>query len=134
MSDLLGKQRKLGLAQLLMDPASRGHTLLVVYAVYKTLEVNGRLTLNQLRHLLLGDLLLNPSLVEGAVGVLSSKSVFNCLSMHPVKMSHEGPPNFYLDLKENPDFLEWVQETEEATPELLAFEPPLYKRATKVVA
>jgi hypothetical protein len=129
------KLPKSKLAYVLMSPFTTEYNKLVIYIVYKTLKANGRLTLNQLRHLLFGDLLLSPTLVEGAVSVLSSRSMFNCVSMYQLKMTRpEALPNFHLDVKDNPEFLEWLSETEHDHPEFLQFDPPIYMRRPKQVA
>ena len=103
-----------------------------MYVVYQTLKANGRITLNQLRHLLFGDLLLSPSLIEVAVSVLASKSMFNCLSMYQIKMTKpDSLPNFHLDLRVNPEFQLWIDSLEAEHPEIKYFSPPIYARKAK---
>jgi len=129
------RQRRDALANLLLAPYTPEFSKLVLYIVYKTIRANKRLTLNQLRHLLFGELLLNPSLVDGAVSVLASKSMFNCVGMYQIKaVRPEALPNFHLDVKENQEFLSWIREVELEHPEFLLFDPPIYSRRTKVAS
>lgn len=120
------------LAELLLSPLDKRYHQFLIYLVYTTIKNNGRLTLNQLRHTLYGELLLSPTLIDGAVSVLASRSMFNCLSMYQVKMSKpDATPNFFLDVRESAEFSQWLANIEEQNPEFKAFTPPMYVKVRK---
>lgn len=112
------------LAGILSNTTSIEYQRAVIYIVYRTIESNRRITLNRLKHLLLGDLLFSSQLVDGAVAVLSSKSIFASVSMFQIKSS--GVPNFHLDIKPTEEFIRWLSVTEFLLPELVHYTPPIY--------
>jgi len=123
---------KASLADVLLSPTTKAYNQLIIYVVYSTIKANGRLTLNQVRHLLFGELLLSPMLIDGAVSVLSSKSLFNCLSMYQIATTRpDSLPNFHLDIKDNPEFDHWLSDLLTAHPEFSSFNPPMYTRRAK---
>lgn len=123
---------KTALVNTLLSPTSTLYNQLLLFLVYSTIKANGRLTLNQLRHLLFGELLLSPMLIDGAVSVLASKSLFNCVSMYQIVSNRpDALPNFHLDLKKNPEFDRWVEDLLLENPAFGSFTPPLYTRRTK---
>lgn len=120
---------KVSLSHLLSDTGSVKYQRAVIYIVYRTIEHNKMITLNQLKHLLLSDLLLGSQLIDGAVAVLASKSVFASITMFQIKST--GAPNFHLDAKPTAIFEQWLKDTQELLPELKGYTIPVYTKKQK---
>src|SRR5476651_2466850 len=77
MNDIQAKEK---LASSLMRPEDREqYTSTILYMVFRTIEANDNITLNQLRWTLSAEYLLRDEVIEGAVASLTSKSIFNCV-------------------------------------------------------
>lgn len=100
----------------------------LTYIVYRTIEENYNITLNQLKGLFQTHyrMLTKDDLIESAVGSLIAKSLFNCVTRW------ERPGNahaVHLRVKENEQFAAWVKKVLKEYPELTEFDPPVYTRS-----
>lgn len=111
----------------LLHPEDRAFDITVLYIVYKTIEKNQSITLNQLRWILFHEYMLQNSTVDGAVASLTSKSLFNCVSRWTPPRKSD---TIHLRTKPNaPSFTEWLKKTTNERPELLIFTPPNFSPA-----
>lgn len=113
---------------LFSQDADRYQTTLT-YVVYKTIEVNKTITLNQLKWLLHNELLLDVTHVESVVASLTSKTLFNTISRW--RDTRQGNRSDTMHLRYRPpapEFSAWVSAAVVKYPELQSFVPSLYKR------
>lgn len=119
-------------AQTLMRQDETGpYTAAVLYMVYRTIEANGNITLNQLRWSLGVEFLLKDETIEGAVASLTSKSLFDCVVrwQSPTKKDDKvrpQTPRVHLRArpKPHPEFDKWLVDLMVKQPELAVFTPP----------
>lgn len=110
----------------LLHPGERAFNVTVLYIVYKTIEKNRSITLNQLRWILFHEYMLQNSIVDGAVASLTSKTLFNCVSRwSPPRKSD----TIHLRTKEEAAFDNWLKKTTDERPELLIFDAPNFSPA-----
>ena len=100
----------------------------LTYIVYRTIEENYNITLNQLKGLFQTHyrMLTKDDLIESTVGSIIAKSLFNCVTRW------ERPGNVsavHLRVKDNEAFGAWMKKVVNDHPELTAFEPPIYTRS-----
>lgn len=100
----------------------------LTFIVYKTIEKNYNITLNQLKGLFQQHymMLTKEDLIESVVGSLIAQSLFNCVT----RWQRPGNANaIHLRIKENSSFDAWMKKVLQDHPELVAFDPPVYTRA-----
>lgn len=129
-------QAKQQLAMLMMNQSQvEEFKPALIYMVFKTIEANNNITLNQLRWTLNTEYMLNPREIEGAVACLTSNSLFGCVSRYQPprrKMrSRIGDTPVHLRARQDQscDFMRWVTELLSRTPALLEFVPPRFSRS-----
>lgn len=100
----------------------------VLYFCYRTIEHNTTLTVKKLKALLCVEYLLSESLVEAAVSVLISRSMFNCVTRY--RPPDRPVSDMSISVVKPPpvEFEEWLLRTEARYPELLVFDPPKYQQ------
>ena len=122
-------------AENLMRPdLTQVHTTTVLYMVYKTIEANDNITLNQLSWTLGVEFMLKEEMVAGAVASLTSKSLFDCVcrwqagSKKKDDESHRRP-TVHLRVRDgSPDFKAWLGAALQTNPELAVFSPPAFTK------
>ena len=108
----------------LLHPEERAFNLTVLYIVYKTVERNPSITLNQLRWTLFHEYMLQNCVVDGAIASLTSKSLFNCISRWTPPRKND---TIHLRTRQDaPAFQEWLTRTLVDHPELEIFTPPSF--------
>lgn len=105
----------------LLHPENKAFTITILYIVYKTIERNRGISINQLKWLLSTEYMLNNTVVEGAVTSLTAKTLFNSVSRWQSPRQHE---TVHLRIKECTEFSKWLENSEKNHPELLIFTAP----------
>ena len=126
-------QAKEKFAECLMRPdVNAKYTSTILYIVYRTIEANENITLNQLRWTLGAEYLLKDEVIEGAVASLTSKSIFGCVRRYQPPRNKLRSVNGCqpVHLRAIPltecDFKKWLTELLNTTPELGVFVPPTF--------
>jgi hypothetical protein len=121
----------------LMQPDDRPGKITLLYIVYKTIETNTGITINQLKWLLDTEYMLQNDVVSGTVAALTSKTLFNCVSRwQPPKSSQQRSDAVHLRVrKDSREFDKWYENSLTEFPELLVFIPPVFSgRQTAAVS
>ncbi len=105
----------------LLHPENKVFTVTILYIVYKTIERNRGISINQLKWLLNTEYMLNNTVVEGAVTSLTAKTLFNSVSRWQSPQKQE---TVHLRVKECVEFSKWLENSEKNHPELLIFTAP----------
>lgn len=111
----------------LLNPDDRKYGVTVLYIVYKTIEQNQNITLNQLMWLLNAKYMLTAQTVTGSVASLTSETLFNCVS----RWQQPGKEAI-IHLKVRPvdgEFEEWLNKTLSENPELSVFKAPSFSKS-----
>lgn len=111
----------------LLHPENKEYRVTIIYIVYKTIERNRGITLNQLKWLLGTEYMLQNSVVEGAVTSLTAKALFNSISRWQSPRQHE---TVHLRVKDCKEFSKWLENAEKTHPELLIFTAPEFVPAS----
>lgn len=117
----------------LMKPDDRAGKTTLLYMVYKTIETNTGITINQLKWLLDTEYMISNEVVSGTVAALTSRTLFNCVSRwQPPKASgNQRTDAVHLRVrKDAKEFDNWYAEALREYPELTVFVPPVF--ASKV--
>ncbi len=115
------------LSHVMLSQDTHAYKQFVLFAVYQTIKANKRITLNQLKHILRVEMLMQPDVIEGAVSALHSKCLYSCVTMYQVKAGvKQDATNFHLDVKDSEKFATWLDEVVVEFPEFQAFKPPVY--------
>ena len=124
-------------ANLMQSPDQSAFSTTILYMVYKTIEANDNITLNQLRFVLNAEYMLREETIEAAVASLTSKSLFDCVGRWQPRRSKQtavekqdsGAARVHLRVhKECLEFNTWLASTLKSNPELVVFAAPLFKR------
>lgn len=108
----------------LLHPEDRAFDITVLYMVYRTIEQNQSITLNQLRWMLYHEYMLQNTVVDGAVASLTSKSLFDCVSRWTPPRKND---TIHLRTRKgSAAFDEWLSRNTAERPELLIFTPPIF--------
>ena len=115
----------------LLNPDARAGKVTILYIVYKTIESDSSITLNQLKWILDAEYMLPNDAVAGAVAALTSKTLFNCVSRwQPPRgqgSQHRSDTVHLRARKDAPaDFTSWYTATLAEFPELQIFVPPIF--------
>lgn len=113
----------------LLRPEDRSGKTTILYIVFKTIEHNTGITINQLKWLLDTEYMIPNDVVSGAVAALTSKSLFNCVSRWQPPKGYGPRSNETIHLrvrKDSPDFDRWYKEALLEFPELDVFVPPVF--------
>lgn len=105
----------------LLHPESKAFNITILFIVYKTIDRNKAITLNQLKWLLNSEYMLANTLVEGAVASLTSKSLFNCVSRWQPPRNTD---TVHLRPRPANEFSKWLEQNLKDYPELAIFNPP----------
>lgn len=105
----------------LLNPDSKAFNTTILFIVYKTIERNKSITLNQLKWLLNSEYMLANNRVEGATASLTSKNLFNCVSRWQPPRNTD---TIHLRPRANAEFAKWLEQTLNEYPELAIFSPP----------
>lgn len=119
MSEELRIREKLAL--LLMSDSDDSRRLLL-FIVYKTIEKNPGITINQLASLLKSKIAISRERVDSAVSALTSEDLFNAISVWTNR-----PGVVHLRCKE---FDEWLSTFCSKIPEACTYEAPVYVRGS----
>lgn len=121
-------QAKAKLSFNLQHRESEAFSVTLTYIVYKTIEKNYNITLNQLKGLFQQHYLMlaKDDVIESTVGSLIAKTLFDSVT----RWQRPGNAHaIHLRVKENKDFEKWMQKVLSDHPELDAFEAPIYTRS-----
>lgn len=115
----------------LLNPDSRSGKVTILYIVYKTIESNSSITLNQLKWILDAEYMIPNDAVAGAVAALTSKTLFSCVSRwQPPRAAgaQHRSDTIHLRLRKDPpkDFTKWYSDSIAEFPELSIFSPPIF--------
>lgn len=98
----------------------------VLYMVFKTIEANPNITINQLKHLLKQEYFIPYNVIQGCLATLTSASLYGCVTKF--KKSNDSIEKTHLHAKPEHKlpkvFTEWKQSLENDLPELLVFTSP----------
>lgn len=144
MTSMEAKQR---FAQTLMQKdKTENYTGAVLYMVYRTIEANNNITLNQLCWSLGVEFLLKDDTIEGAVASLTSRSLFDAVIRWQTPTGKASPTDSTLHLrvrpkpvhlrvrpKPTPEFDAWLEALLKRQPELLVFTPPPFNASRSSV-
>ncbi len=120
----------------LLNPEQRAGKVTILYIVYRTIEANASITLNQLKWILDAEYMIPNDMVTGAVAALTSKSLFNCVSRwQPPRgraSQQQRSDTIHLRMRKesSPDFLKWYADSRKEFPELDVFIPPIFVAKT----
>lgn len=103
----------------LLNRSSDAYTITVMFMVFKTVERNPDITLNQLRWILNTEFFIHESAVDGAVAALSNKNLYNALIRWTPRKSRIPR----LKVKEDSRY---AIDAIECNPELQIFEAPVF--------
>jgi hypothetical protein len=123
----------------LLHPTERAFDVTVMFIVYKTIERNNSITLNQLKWLLQTEYMLDGQVVDGAVASLTSKTLFNSVSRWalsgktPVNGNraqqakrNAGTVHLRAKTEDSPEFTKWLERAMQEYPEFAHFQPPVF--------
>jgi len=115
----------------LLNPESRSGKVTILYMVYKTIESNSSITLNQLKWILDTEYMIPNDAVAGAVAALTSKTLFSCVSRwQPPRApgAQQRSDTIHLRLRKDApeDFTQWYSDSVTEFPELCIFSPPIF--------
>jgi hypothetical protein len=113
----------------LLNPEDRPGKTTLLYIVFKTIENNTGITLNQLRWILDAEYMIPNDVVSSAVAALTSKSLFNCVSRWQPPKAAGQPRNDAVHLrirKDCEEFSRWHADALKEFPELNVFVPPVF--------
>lgn len=119
-------------AGLMRQASAENYTSIVLYIVYKTIEANDNITLNQLRWALGAEYLLKDDVIDGAVASLTSKSIFNCVKRYQpprakVRTISGAKPVHLRAIKQDVgEFKTWLAALLITQPELAVFRPQTF--------
>jgi hypothetical protein len=104
---------------------SRVYSVSVLYIVYRTIEKNPDITINQLRHLLQQEYFIPFSATEGSLASLSSAKVWGCVTRWKKPEDSIDKTHFHLKPGDMPTrFSDWINSVIIEFPGLLSFQPP----------
>ncbi len=117
----------------LMCPDQAQFSTTVLYMVYKTIEANNNITLNQLRYTLCNEYMLKEDAVAGAVASLTSRSLFNCVGRWSPRQAGNQPydaanQRIHLRVRNDDEFSSWLANALGENPELEVFQPPAFNK------
>jgi hypothetical protein len=129
--DSMDAKAKLGFN--LQHKDAEAFNVTLTFIVYKTIERNYNITLNQLKGLFNSHYMMVTSdeLIESTVGSLLAKSLFDCVTRWQRPNSTHA---IHLRVKENPSFESWMQKMMNDYPELKSFEAPVRSEPSKQTA
>jgi len=113
----------------MLRPEERSGKITTLYIVYKTIEANTGITINQLKWLLDTEYMLQNDVVAAAVAALTSKSLFNCVSRWQPPKTAGQPRTDAVHLRirrDSTEFNTWYEESCTECPELSVFVPPIF--------
>jgi hypothetical protein len=107
-------------------PTSEIYKKLALFLVYKTIEANPNITINQLKHLLSQQYFLNTSAVEGAIGALISDQLYGCVSRFQRRGASLETAHLNLKRVKSEAMTNWLETLELEHPEFFVLESPKY--------
>lgn len=112
----------------LLHPEHRAFDITILYMVYKTVERNTSITINQLKWVLENEYLIRENIIDGALSSLTSKSLFACISRWSPPTNANAT---HLRTKKSADFDKWLAQSLKDYPELSIFTPPEFRAQSK---